>query len=318
LNKIKQILAVLVLAGASVNAQTITTQTFGSGANAFSIDFVTIGNPGNAADTGTDILGNPYTAGGVSYVYNLGRFEISREQIIKANAAAGLGITLQDMSDFGGNANSRPATGIGWHEAARFINWLNTSKGYASAYQFDGNGIIQLWGTGQYFGSNQYRHKDAFYFLPSRDEWYKGAYYDPNREGGAAYWKYSTGSDSAPVQVGGGTAMGTTVYGQLKSNGPADINSAGGFSPYGTMGQGGNVWEWTDSPYDSTTENLELRGGSWHDSDDIVLKSSSRFHQSSDFFDYGLRIASVPEPSSLSLLLAGGAVLMAGRRRNRG
>ena len=38
-----RVLVVLVLAGASVNAQSLL-ETFGSGANQFSIDFVTIGN----------------------------------------------------------------------------------------------------------------------------------------------------------------------------------------------------------------------------------------------------------------------------------
>ena len=44
-----RLLTVLVFAGVSINAQTITTETFGSGANQFSIVFVEIGNPGNTA-----------------------------------------------------------------------------------------------------------------------------------------------------------------------------------------------------------------------------------------------------------------------------
>jgi len=63
------------------SAQTIT-ETFGTGANAFSMDFVAIGNPGNAADT----TGSPNPAGSVGYTYNLGKYEVSRDMITKANS----------------------------------------------------------------------------------------------------------------------------------------------------------------------------------------------------------------------------------------
>ena len=154
-------------------------QTFGSGTNQFQIEFVTIGNPGNAADT----TGSPNPVGSVGYVYSMGKYEVSRDMITKANAAGTLGITLFNMSSFGGNGVNRPATGISWNEAARFVNWLNTSQGYQAAYNFTTSGAnanITLWGAGQYSGSNQFRHKDAYYFLPSVDEWYKAAYGSPN------------------------------------------------------------------------------------------------------------------------------------------
>jgi hypothetical protein len=42
---------------------------------------------------------------------------------------------------------------------------------------------------------------------------------------------------------------------------------AGGFSPYGTMGQGGNVYEMLETEYDSVNDSVtaarELRGAAW-------------------------------------------------------
>jgi sulfatase modifying factor 1 len=85
---------------------------------------------------------------------------------------------------------------------------------------------------------------NADYFLPSVDEWYKGAYYDPNKggRGVGGYWKYPTGSDAPPTPVSGGTDPNTAVYNQWfdkQYRDPADVNNAGGLSPYGTMAHGG-------------------------------------------------------------------------------
>jgi formylglycine-generating enzyme required for sulfatase activity len=309
---------VLVFAGA-VQAQSLL-QTFGSGANQFSISFVTIGNPGNAAMSRL----NPYPdrlPGAVSYIYNIGKYEISRDMIAKANSAGSLGITMWNMTSFGGNGVNRPATGISWNEAARFVNYLNTSKGYQAAYNFTTSGAndnISLWGAGQHSGDNKFRHKDAYYFLPSEDEWFKAAYGSPS----GTWYKYSTGSDSIPMPVSGGTTSGTVVYNNQSS--PADITNAGGLSPYGTMAQGGNAWEWMESdtsyPNDAAGGLRILRGGSWDRESEIAMRIDADRYANADpaqetFYNpdpngpspstFGFRVASVPEPSALSLLALG-------------
>jgi formylglycine-generating enzyme required for sulfatase activity len=309
MNKKIQIIVLTLALAVSAQAQTITTTTFGSGANQFSIDFVTIGNPGNAADT----TGSPNPAGRVDYVYNIGKYEVSRDMITKANAAGGLGITLFDLSSYGGNGVNRPATGVSWNEAARFVNYLNTSQNYQAAYNFTTSGAnanITLWGAGQYSGSNQFRHKDAYYFLPSMDEWYKAAYGSPS----GTWYNYANGSDSAPTAVASGTS-GAVYNGQ---SGPADITNAGGLSAYGTMAQGGNAIEWNESAYDgsnnSAYEERELRGGSWDISNLSLVASGRDVNIPSGVFDNsGFRVASVPEPSSGLLVLLGLSAVL--RRR---
>ena len=118
------------------------------------------------------------------------------------------------------------------------------------------------------------------------------------------------------------------MYGQFGSpQGPADVTDAGGLSPFGTMAQGGNIREWIETASDdsnnSATEARNLRGGQWDWAGLYFVAASRDAADPSDAgsgeFTTGLRIASttVPEPSSLSLLLVGGAVLMAGRRLRR-
>jgi formylglycine-generating enzyme required for sulfatase activity len=158
----------------------------------------------------------------------------------------------------------------------------------------------------------------AHYFLPSVDEWYKAAYYDPTS---GVYYDYPTGSDTAPTPVTSGTSAGTAVYGGQSSH--ADITLAGGLSPYGTMGQGGNVNEWQETANDltnnSTTENRVIRGGS-RGSSSIDLLSSSRVSNfpASGNNALGFRVASsaTPEPSALVLTITASAALLIRRRKS--
>jgi formylglycine-generating enzyme required for sulfatase activity len=309
----KQILLLTLLAlGYQTASATSLLETFGTGENAFTMDFVTIGNPNNVADT----TGSPNPAGSVAYTYNLGMYEVSRDQITKANSAGSLGITLQDMTNHGGNGLLKPATGISYYEAAKYVNWLNTSTGGTAAYKFDGSGNFQLWSSTDagYNANNMFRNSLAKYVIASRDEWYKGAY----GKADGSWSNFPNGSDSAPAAVASGTAANTAVYnGQ---SGPADIFSAGGLSAYGTMGQGGNVWEWMETAYDGTNntagEAPELRGGSWFEgSDGLDASSRSNFNPTDEDINVGFRVASVPEPSTGLLVVLGLSGLLLKRRK---
>ena len=301
-------LSLLAVSYQSASATSLL-ETFGSGDNAFSMEFVTIGSPGNAADT----TGSPNSAGSVAYTYNLGIYEVSRVQITKAN----LGIMMAEMGSYGGNGANRPATGVTWYDAAKYVNWLNTSTGGTAAYKFDGSGTFQLWSAGDagYNANNQFRNSLAKYVIASSNEWYKGAY--GNRDG--TWNNYATGSDSLPTAVSSGAAANTAVYGGR--SGPADITSAGGLSPWGTMGQGGNVWEWNETAYDGINntagETRELRGGAWSSNSGLLDASNRYFDFDPSFQDdgFGFRVASVPEPSTLSLLAIGLGGLAILRRR---
>jgi formylglycine-generating enzyme required for sulfatase activity len=294
--------------------------TFGTSGNEFTIDFVNIGNAGNAADTTGD--------GAVPYEYRMGTYEISQNAIDKATASGMANVTA------GAWTGNQPAANINYYEAAAFVNFLNTSTGKTAAYDLAWDGSVwsmNLWSSGQAWqvgGENLYRNKDAYYFLPSDNEWVKAAYYNP---AGSSYFLYPTASDSAPTAVASGTDAGTAVYDGVASV-PAIVDNAGGLSPYGTMGQGGNVSEWSESAFDgsnsSASEDRAFRGGSWDKDDKWIARARDSFRTNSaslpvfrlpsgDGIDLGFRVASVPEPSTYALLLmtGAGALWLARRRR---
>jgi sulfatase modifying factor 1 len=299
--------------------------SFGSGANQFNMEFVTIRNPNNVAD----ITGSPNPAGAVGYEYGIGKFEVSEEMITKFNASQSLQIT----KDTRGAA--KPATSVSWNEAARFVNWLNTSTGGSAAYKFTSGGVndnIELWtsaDTADYDSSNPYRSIRAKYFLPSYNEWYKAAYYNPTN---STYYDFPNGSDTAPTEVASGTDDNTAVYNQTFVQGPADVNQAGGLSPYRVMGLGGNVFEWAESSRDllnsSDSSDRVIRGGNWNSGFPGMLSTiRNNDHSgtpSEEFNGVGFRVASlssdaaVPEPSMMVIgTLFGLGGLMAKRRMKK-
>ena len=317
------ILSLLALSYQTASAQ-LVTESFGSGANAFSMDFVTIGSPGNAGNN-TSFYSD---VGRVNYVYNIGKHEVSREILTKANNLGGLGIPLVSMSGFGGNTPYIPATGNYWTEAAKFVNWLNLSAGKSAAYKFSGSSFA-LWNPGDsgYNAQNPYRNLQAKYFLPNLDEWYKAAYYDPTKSGSGGYWKFATASDVAPSPVSGGTAQDTAVYDQPYFSNPADITNAGGLSYYGTMAQSGNAWEWIETAYDGVNDSAQegkfRLGGSWGSDglgSDFLSDESFNYYPAEVPDEYrnvaiGFRVAMIPEPSSLSLLAVSAFTIFLAKRK---
>jgi hypothetical protein len=303
------VVAALLAAFTLITQRSAQADTFGTSGNEFTIDFVNIGNAGNAADT--------TTYGAVPYEYRVGKYEITQDAITKATASGMANVTA------GAWTGNQPAANISWYEAAAFVNWLNTSTGKQAAYNLtfsDGNWSMTLWSSGQAWtagGENLYRNKDAFYFLPSENEWYKAAYYNP---AGSDYFLYPTASSSVPTAVASGTDAGSAVYDQLIEQGPTSVDLAGGLSAYGTMGQGGNVWEWNESAFDGSnnfsSEDRALRGGIWLGSVVLMLALNRGFGDPSfENGDVGFRVASVPEPSTYVLVLMGAGALYLWKRR---
>lgn len=305
------VVALCLVATQTAHAQSVN---FGSGSNAFTMEFVPIGNINNVDDT----TGSPNPAGSVGYAYSMGKYEVSEDMITKYNAgfgtANGLAITIDTRG------TDKPATSVSWNEAARFVNWLNTSSGGTAAYKFTTSGVndnLALWTSGDagFDASNPFRNSLATYVLPSMDEWYKAAYYNPTT---GLYGDYPTSDGTDPTPVASGTADKTAVFDQT---GPADITQAGGLSAYGIMGLGGNVLEWQETQEDlvndSGSSRRFLRGGFWGDGSVGNLSASSRSFLSptNGFNTMGFRVASVPEPSTLLLGALGAIGVLLRRRR---
>ncbi len=293
----------------------ITKQSFGHGANKFTMEF-----SWGADSAGTDTTGLPNPAGGTPYQYAMGRFEVSERMIDSYNAEFGTPNNRVITKDLRGP--NKPATNINWNEAARFVNWLNISRGYQPAYRFLSSQMTAspvLWSPSQgelYNPENPMRNRLAVFALPTEDEWYQAAYfgfvYGP-------YYDYPNESNTPPISVASGTTLNTAVYDQTSEQGPADVEEAGAENSLWMVGLGGNVSEWQEDYWNSTSH--VVRGGSWIDPvshlSSSYRTSISSTHSSNTLGFRVVHLEPIPEPSSMAIAAVLGISALVSRRRRR-
>ncbi len=300
-------------------------------ASPVTMDWSTVGNPGNAPDTAVMLIDDTTGYGSVAYEYRIGTYEVTNEQYTAfLNAVAASDPNNLYSSSLGFNARSgiarsgtdgsytysvrenmgdKPVAFVRWYSAARMANWMtngqptgpqDNSTTESGVYTFDGVTSISAI-TRDLSNPNQV-------FLPTEDEWYKAAYHQPADQGGDIddYWGYATQSNSVPT-FATATSTGdvanpganTVNYGNNTDwNGleghVTTVGTAGNTSYYGAYDMNGNVWEWNET---MVTQDLRgLRGGSYFDIEEIVLRSTARFggNPANLFLFDGFRLAASP------------------------
>jgi sulfatase modifying factor 1 len=320
-------------------------------ADPLTIATVPVGNPGNAGQV--QIQG---TFGAVAYNYRIGTYEVTNNQyaaFLNATATAdpfGLfndsmgsdprgGITQSGASgtfSYATRANmgEKPVNFVSWYDSLRFANWLHNGQPIGA----QGNGTTE---TGAYAlvggtteptnGLTITRDSSAKWFLPSEDEWYKAAYYNPET---ASYFTYPTSSDTGPAMAtadadgdvsnpgpnvanfGRGADWDSDGDGTIEDGSLTTVGSAGAPSPYFTFDQGGNVMELTEALRDPAADFRIARGGSYPSTPVTTLRGFGRpvVGPTLEVSNVGFRVGTaVPEPSSLAVLAA--ALLLTSLRR---
>jgi formylglycine-generating enzyme required for sulfatase activity len=319
-------------------------------AHAATFDWATVGNPGNA----DDIHGDGY--GGVDYTYRISKHEVTNAQyaeflnaVASTDSFGGGDPTLYSpsmgSSTWGGitrsgsagsytyavkspavgqgpgssayTYNNKPVVYVSFFDAMRFVNWLHNGQGSGGTE----TGVYNISG-----GLSETRSASAKYWIPSEDEWYKAAYYDPSAGGGSGgYYDYPMSSDNVPnnhLPTADTGNSGNFYHGDYTTgNSLYPFTDVGAYarstSPYGTFDQGGNVLEWIEEVNPLTLKRL-LRGGPGDYVFELhAAESGGAYPPTGEDSTIGFRVAStiIPEPSTMLLgALAAGGLLMRRRR----
>ena len=221
---------------------------------------------------------------------------------------------------------------VSWGDAARFANWLTNGQptGPQGPLTTEDGSYYLNGATSNEALAAVTRKANARYVIPDGNEWYKTAYYDPAKSGGAGYWEMPTRSNEWPSNVlsSSGTNNANHNAGTLSNpsytlGAPYYRTEVGAFasspSGYGTFDQGGNVWEWSES-WASSDGMRHLYGGSYDDSSGgLSALGAWNFGQYSSVerSNVGFRIAYVPEPATMVLLTLLGTMALDGRKPRR-
>ena len=247
------------------------------------LEFVNVANPGNPGELsslqsvgGEEPVMPDRVCGGVGYVYQIGKYEVTNAQyceFLNAVAASdqhelydsemarttfteGSGIRRTGSegnytySLMSGRAN-KPVKFVSFWDACRFANWLHNGQGNGDtetgAYTLTAEGITNNTVT---------RNTEWRFAVTSEDEWYKAAYHKNDGSTGN-YWDYPTGSDNPPrAEAPPGTDMvnGSANWdNEFWNDWNEEEMDVGAYtakpssSPYGTFDQGGNAWEWNET-----------------------------------------------------------------------
>jgi sulfatase modifying factor 1 len=283
--------------------------------------FVLVGDGGNAADdTGF---------GAVASAYRIAQTEVTNSEyaeFLRSVARNGDPHALWDgeMADdpsggivrSGASSNYQyavvsgrgdwPVVFVSRDDALRYVNWLHNGRlqdplsTESGVYTFTGGVYDEMAG----------RAPGARFFLPTRDEWYKAAYYDPGTQ---SYFDYPTSSDTAPDNPPPTRELGNAANtNDALANDEAPLSDVGAYafsaSPNGSLDQAGNVLEWLE---DSTA----LFGSHWSSTAANAAAGATLDVATPDAQEDFLGFR-VPEPSSGAIALAALATLAALRRRS--
>jgi sulfatase modifying factor 1 len=303
---------------------------------AITIQTVPVGDLGNPS--------GPEGYGSVNYAYNIGEYDVTSSQYtaflnavaqsdpmalynsaMAGTSAGDPGIIQSGTSGsysysvVAGRGNY-PVSEVSFWDATRFANWLDNGQPTGS----EGAGTTE---TGSYTltpsaiaNNTVTRNAGATWAVPTEDEWFKAAYYDPNiTDSSLPYWEFPT--QGVPLSVA------VANYEPMGGGGVGDTTPVGSYpypSYFGTYDQGGNVFQWNENIFTSTVRGI--RGGSWAavptaDGGEPYLASDgvdSNQDPSSIRPIIGFRVVEVPEPASFGFLALGLSGMLMKRRSVRG
>ena len=265
------------------------------------LELVEIGNPGNLADPTPNgqygavphsfrLSRNETTVGQyVAFLNAVARFTTDAQGLVQPYLeqlwAADMGKNKQLAAQIKRTGDARsgysyaaasndvadqPIANVSWYSAARFANWMHNGQPTASAITANPGTETGAYTLNQTTTAIVSKNPGAKYWVPSEDEWYKAAYFDPIKGKKGGYWSFPTRANTTPYNgyPPDFNQDNAANYNAITTS--SKLNPVGSFkrsgSSYGIFDQAGSLWEWTDKVINNAQgqpNSLITRGGSW-------------------------------------------------------
>lgn len=240
----------------------------------------------NAMQAAASVAGITRTGSQGSYVYSVMTGSSGQSAYSQGGTPPFKTTTGVDSSNF-------PITYVSWFNAARFANWMSNGQpvGLQNSTTTE-NGAYNLEGSTNSGSApakntiNPNTGSAPLFSIPTENEWYKAAYYDPSlNQNAGGYYRFATRSNVTPGNVLPNSGYSSSQPANNQSNyiygssylycvtQNAAINTTqyylspvGAFgqtsSAYGALDMNGNVWE-LNSRSGEASPNVGIRGGAW-------------------------------------------------------
>ncbi len=310
---------------------------------AYGHEFVTVGAPGNAGYAGGQ-FGENAGSGAVAEPFRIARTQVTNQQwadfanaylpYMQGDPARQWGI-IGIFVDFDTTSQryvvspgaEQVAASMSWRMAARYCNWLcNDQRSAAASFENGAYDTSTFGGVpGRAFTDQLVHNPGASFYLPTRTEWVKAAFFDPNHSGPGegGYWTYPNSSDRELrygfPQDGGESIVGAENIPPYSWYLPVG-SYANTQSPWGLLDLSGSSRDWNeDAAIDRVSRFFSGSGVR-----DLIPGSTDSIYQSGpsgsfadDLFTLaGLRIAAtVPTPTCFVAFVVASLTSCAFRKR---
>lgn len=296
----------------------------------YDVPFRTVRAAGNAAYPGGELSSNA-GVGAVAYEYRIAEREVTATEWLEFVRAYTPHYTGNpEVPGLNGNwirydfapgqyhvvaGAEQYAADMSWRMAARFCNWLHNGK-VNEAWAFESGAYDTSTFNDVSPFTDQLTHSPgARFWIPTRDEWFKAAYFDPDRFGPnlPGYWLYPDGGND-PLIIGLPEEGGETSAGLWGPHPFEPYVNVGSYphvrSPWGLLDVSGGLGEWLEDA-DPERQGRGAYGTS-------VFHSFPEFRDRADYngggsspgdfsAPYGLRLAAtIPAPGAVMLVILGG------------
>jgi formylglycine-generating enzyme required for sulfatase activity len=192
-----------------------------------------------------------------------GAYDVSEEQVTRVSRAEGV-VTLTTAKPH--RLQAGDWVSVTSNFSLYYGNFIVTARTDRTFSYYSGQADLPEQDSPGSMTGVSARKPGARYWIPSENEWYKAAYYDPTPEGPPDdYWLYPWRSDSAGS--GGGNfyvhrfAKTNTINFDPYRSYLFNVTDTGQHGYYGTAGLAGNVEEWTEG--DAFSGGPHTRGAHW-------------------------------------------------------